>query len=343
MSNSDLKQYLYDILLIENQIHTYHNIEHIYIKKIGKIEEDKNTVFLNDKEDYKRRKFHRTSQTVPAPDEKPNYIGEEKIGHGKKKFIYGFHGIQEMYYKVPERWLEGELGSLKQHEHNKYRKKRLLAWIILSLIGITIAIIIKNFIPFLISIIVALLFTFNIEDENKRDYLPGDDFYDLFMKIYTKEYDADLKKKEELLEPEIQHFTQEYEIYVKKTLHQLENTLHALYAKNIVHPKYQNLIAIAQLYDYINIGRCNELNGADGAYNLYEKEKNEGILLNDLDLALFKLDKYNSTMFTLIQLLKQDDVIISKIHADVEQKSNIVLKQFVNQCKQQHTEICQHY
>ena len=55
MTEIDLKQYLYDILTIENQIYTFHNIEKIYLKKIEKIEEDRNTVFLNDKEDYKKR------------------------------------------------------------------------------------------------------------------------------------------------------------------------------------------------------------------------------------------------------------------------------------------------
>ena len=57
MTSKDLKQYLLDILTLENQIHTYQNIEQIYIKKIKKMEEDKNTVFLNDKEDFKRRKL----------------------------------------------------------------------------------------------------------------------------------------------------------------------------------------------------------------------------------------------------------------------------------------------
>lgn len=49
MTTIELKEYLYDIVTLENQIHTYQCAEEIYVRKIRKIEEDKNTVFLNDK------------------------------------------------------------------------------------------------------------------------------------------------------------------------------------------------------------------------------------------------------------------------------------------------------
>ena len=343
MTSIDLKQYLLDILTLENQIHSYQNMEKIYLKKIRKIEEDKNTVFLNDKEDYKRRKFHRSNQVVPAPDIKPDYIGEKKSRHGRTIFIYGFSGLNSMYRQVPERWLEGELGALRKREHNKYRNKRILAWVCPIALSILLCILIKNFIPLPIAILLSLFISNKIGDENNTEYTPGNEVYDTFMHLYTQYYFEDLKVKEKMLTPQIEKLTQEYESFIKYNLLDAKTTLSKLYEKNIIHPKYRNLIAIAQLYDYINIGRCKELDGPEGAYNMFEQEKNNGLLINDLDMSLFKLEKYESAMYTLVDLLRKNDKITSKIFTEINHGANNMIKQATALYKKQHTDICQHY
>lgn len=343
MTNTELKEYLHDILTLENQIHTYRCAEQIYVKKITKIEEDKNTIFLNDKEDYKRRMFHRSNQVVPAPDVKPNYIREKKTHRGQKEFIYGFHGLNEMYRQIPERWMEGELDVLRKTVHNKFRNKHILVWICSCVPGILLSILIKNIIPLPIAVVIAIFLSYKIGDENQIEYTPGNEVYDTFMQIYTQNYNADLKVKEELLAPQIQKLTEEYETQIKQNLRLATTALTGLYAKNIIHPKYQNFIAIAQLYDYLNIGRCIELNGANGAYNLFEQEKNNGLLISELDISLFKLEKYESTMYSLVDLLRKNDKITSKIFTEINHDSCNTLKQIVHLYQNQLFDISQHY
>lgn len=343
MTSNDLKQYILDILTLENQIHTYQKMEEIYIRKIRKVEEDKNTVFLNDKEDYKRRKFHRSNQVVPAPDIKPECIGKKKSRHGRTIFIYGFTGLNSMYRQVPERWLEGELGTLRKNEHNKYRNKRILAWLCTSIVGILLSIVIKSIIPLPIAVVIALLLSRQIGDENQKEYMPGDEVYDTFMYHYTANYNADLKTKEELFTPQIQKLTTEYENYIKPNLLASKMLLEKLYSQNIIHSKYRDFISIAQLYDYINIGRCNKLDGPDGAYNMFEQENNAGLLMSELDMSLFKLEKFESTMFTLVDLLKQNDKITSNIFTEINRDSCNTLKQTIVMFQNQYSEICERY
>lgn len=342
MTTTELKEYLYDIVTLENQIHTYQCAEEIYVRKIRKIEEDKNTVFLNDKEDYKKRKFHRSNQVVPAPDVKPNYIGEKKTRHGRKEFIYGFNGMNEMYRQIPERWMEGELGVLREKEHNKYRNQHILVWVCSCALGILLSLLIKNILPLPIAVVIAIILSYKVGDENQIEYTPGNEVYDTFMQIYTQNYNADLKVKEEMLTPQIHNLTEEYETYIKQNLLLATRALTGLYAKDIIHPKYQNFIAISQLYDYINIGRCSELNGADGAYNLFDQEKNNGLLISELDISLFKLEKYESTMYTLVDLLRKNDKITSKIFTEINHDSNNTLKQTVSLYQNQLSDILQH-
>lgn len=54
-----------------------------------------------------------------------------------------------------------------------------------------------------------------------------------------------------------------------------ENTKKALicvYKTDFIYPKYHYLQAVTSIYEYFVTGRCDELTGSDGAYNMYENE-----------------------------------------------------------------------
>lgn len=63
------------------------------------------------------------------------------------------------------------------------------------------------------------------------------------------------------------------------------NKIKEEYNKNILNPKYQNWVAAATIYEYLDMGRAKTLEGFFGAYNLYENEakyKNLMDLLKDI-------------------------------------------------------------
>ena len=61
-------------------------------------------------------------------------------------------------------------------------------------------------------------------------------------------------------------------------------------SQNIIHPKYMNYIAITTMYEYFVTGRVSELKGATGAYNLYESELRQNLIIDKLDTIEDKLD-----------------------------------------------------
>ena len=48
--------------------------------------------------------------------------------------------------------------------------------------------------------------------------------------------------------------------------------LQKLYDLNIIYPKYRAIIPVTMFCEYLEAGRCETLDGADGAYNKYEEE-----------------------------------------------------------------------
>ena len=76
---------------------------------------------------------------------------------------------------------------------------------------------------------------------------------------------------------------------------------------------------------------------------MFEQEKNNGLLINDLDMSLFKLEKYESVMYTLIDLLRKNDKITSKIFTEINHDANNMINQTTSVYKKQHADICQRY
>lgn len=66
--------------------------------------------------------------------------------------------------------------------------------------------------------------------------------------------------------------------------------LQAYYDKGVVYKKYQGLVPIATIYEYLESGRCNTLTGHEGAYNLYESELLMHTIIGRLDDIIDELD-----------------------------------------------------
>lgn len=76
-------------------------------------------------------------------------------------------------------------------------------------------------------------------------------------------------------------------------------TLDKLYSANIIHPKYRNLSAVSSLYEYIDTGRCSQLEGPHGAYNLFESEVRLDHILLKMDEVIEKLESIRQSQYQL--------------------------------------------
>lgn len=76
-------------------------------------------------------------------------------------------------------------------------------------------------------------------------------------------------------------------------------TLDKLYSANIIHPKYRELTAVSSLYEYIDTGRCSQLEGPNGAYNMFESEVRLDHILLKMDDVIRQLDSIRQSQYQL--------------------------------------------
>ena len=93
----------------------------------------------------------------------------------------------------------------------------------------------------------------------------------------------------------------------------LETALEQLYAENIIFPKYRNFVAISAINEYLLSGRCDKLEGPDGAYNLYEMELRQNIIISQLSSILDDLEQIKNNQFSLYNEIQKSNYTINEI------------------------------
>lgn len=73
---------------------------------------------------------------------------------------------------------------------------------------------------------------------------------------------------------------------------------------NILFPKYATLPAVSTICEYFITGRCSELAGANGAYNLYESEIRADRVIAQLDSISEKMDQIKANQYMLFNAIQ---------------------------------------
>lgn len=82
------------------------------------------------------------------------------------------------------------------------------------------------------------------------------------------------------------------------------------YEKNIIYPKYRNIVAISTIYEYLSSGRCFELEGPNGAYNMYEMEMRQNIIIGQLSAILRNLESIRNNQYVIYEEISSSNRII---------------------------------
>lgn len=163
---------------------------------------------------------------------------------------------------------------------------------------------------------------FKEEDERIDKY--NDELHDYWHGKYEEYKDNIInsaQKYEENIMPELNE--------IKRELDDVSGTLQSLYNLRIngvlcLHPSYQGLIPISIIYGYFETGRCTQLQGHEGAYNLYEDEKMKGLIINKLDTVSKQLGHLQNTMCYVGQAIEECNSRLSELESASDRMINSV-------------------
>lgn len=174
------------------------------------------------------------------------------------------------------------------------------------------------------SLLIPIIFTvINIVEGFQSEYFPQKERYETYCR--------NVKEEEKRIETEksVQNILlQEAEIIARK-MQSSQKLLDSLYSLNVIYPKYRNLIAVSQFYEYFESGRRNTLTGVNGAYDLYEQERLQNMIIDRLDRISSQLGMLQRTQNVLYQEINRTNTLISGLESEIK-NTNLTLQGIQN-------------
>ena len=112
---------------------------------------------------------------------------------------------------------------------------------------------------------------------------------------------------------------------IQKNLKLVNSKLEELYSTDIIFEKYRNLIAISMFYEYFVSSRVNELEGRDGAYNLFETEIRQNIVIVKLNDICEHLEDIKQNQYCMYKELENVNIslgVLKKYTSLIEKHLN---------------------
>ena len=156
--------------------------------------------------------------------------------------------------------------------------------------------------------------------EDLEKYEKKQEENDALYQEELKAYQIDCQKAEEEYQHKMElfHHAEEAVAQLDAPLKETENNLDKLYNVDVIYSKYRNMVAICSFYEYFLSGRCTKLTGPDGAYNLYEAELRQNLIINKLDNIIEELDQIKANQYALYMELRSAKTVTEGISGDIK-------------------------
>lgn len=112
----------------------------------------------------------------------------------------------------------------------------------------------------------------------------------------------------------------------EKLLYDLYKCRNELYSVNIVFKKYRNIVALSTFYEYLMSGRCTALEGADGAYNLYEAEIRADRIIDQISTIVESLEDIKENQYMMYSKMQQINSSLENIDCSTNMMMDSVQK-----------------
>ncbi len=99
----------------------------------------------------------------------------------------------------------------------------------------------------------------------------------------------------------------------EKKLADTRQLLWEAYDKGLLYGKYRNFVAVCSICEYLESGRCSELGGPDGAYNLFEQEIRMNLIITQLGLIISELDEIRENQAMLYDAISTGNRLTSQL------------------------------
>lgn len=172
-----------------------------------------------------------------------------------------------------------------------------IMYLLFGITGVVSSPIVLFLVMFFAGVIVGAIYYFVLDDK--------------YYKEHQKILDAD-KQRVQQEKRQIEEIKKQQDD-LNHQIDDISELLTKLYSLNVLYPKYRELVPVVTMWEYIDSGRCVELAGADGAYNLYESESRQNIIISNLNKAISLLAQIRDNQYALYEAIEESNAISERM------------------------------
>lgn len=109
---------------------------------------------------------------------------------------------------------------------------------------------------------------------------------------------------------------------IKGSYSRTKSVLEKYYQKNILYAKYRNLLAVSSIYEYLSSGRATCLEGHEGAYNLFESEVRQNIIISKLDEVIEHLERIENSQYMLYSAIQESNSKTERLSQEISRTAD---------------------
>lgn len=205
-----------------------------------------------------------------------------------------------------------------------------IVYILISPMLTTEEAIIRNIsLSILFALVCAIIYTTKIVLRNDNIYRDNMKIYKNNLNNYHKSVENEKKRLIEVDKEKKYLLLQLDEL--NSTFDNTKNTLKEFYNSNmLIYPKYQNMLAVTQILEYLQSERCYTLKGPDGAYNLYETELRMNKIIGNLGHILDNLQEIKYTQYMIYEEICRGNEIAEQILNEIGSSNGMIQQIQVN-------------
>lgn len=138
-------------------------------------------------------------------------------------------------------------------------------------------------------------------------YIKDDRLYNEHLKIVDADKERVKREKQQIVELRKQQDD------LRAQIDDVSGVLENLYSLNVIYPKYREMVPVITMWEYLDSGRCTDLAGANGAYNLYESELRQNIIISNLNQAVSMLAQIRDNQYALYEAIEESNAIAEQM------------------------------
>ena len=153
----------------------------------------------------------------------------------------------------------------------------------------------------------------NAKESLEKEIVEAEEKYEDLLKKYreeeitAKDIPTPEKAKHHLLKDEIKT--------AEELLKKFYKAQSQMYSYGILFEKYRNFVAVSSFYEYIASGRCETLEGPNGAYNLFENEIRMNMVICQLNQVLESLEQIKQNQYMIYSAIQESNRLLSSLNS----------------------------